>query len=149
MIVLFFIVIFLNTFFSFSEEKESKPVTFEYVRVITDKSFEEVKDLLILYLRENDLKVWKEVNNVSEGLKYTVIYSCSEKYFSEVVSKYPRLGNIFPCKILLKLDEEGNVTVSIINTEILLRVYRGIVPDDIIDTILENYMYIKSIIDQL
>ncbi len=145
--------LFLFTYIVIAEEnikeKEKEPVKFEYVRIITDRDFEEVKSLLVLYLKENDLNVWKEVNSKEETIRYTIIYSCSERYLKEVIKQYPRLGNIFPCKILIREDDEGNIIISIINAEVLSRVYKGIVPQEVLDLVKENYEYLKSIVDQI
>jgi len=144
------LIICLCFILSFSLAEEAKePVKLIYERIIEGKNFDEIKNTLLLYLRENDLNVTKEVNSKEGPLRYAIIYVYNEDDFKRVINKYPRLGHIFPCRIVLREDAEGNVYISIINAEILSRVYKGIVSEDILTIINDNYEYLKSIIDQI
>ncbi len=144
------IVLSLYLILSLSIAEETKePVKLIYERTVEGKNFEEVKNTLLLYLRENDLTVFKEVNSKEGPLRYTIVYVYNEDDLKRVINKYPRLGNIFPSRIIIREDMEGNVHISIVNAYILSRVYKGIVPEDILNIINDNYEYLKSIIDQI
>ncbi len=130
-------------------EEAKEPVKLIYERTIEGKNFEEVKNTLLLYLKENDLTVFKVINSKEGTLKYTIIYVYNEDDLKRVINNYPRLGNIFPSRIVIREDMEGNVHISIVNAHILSRVYKGTVPEDILNIIKDNYEYLKSIIDQI
>ncbi len=144
------IVLSLYLILSLSLAEETKePVKLIYERTVEGRNFEEVKNTLLLYLRENDLTVFKEVNSKEGPLRYTIVYVYNEDDLKRVINKYPRLGNIFPSRIVIREDMEGNVHISIVNAHILSRVYKGVVPEDILNIINDNYEYLKSIIDQI
>ena len=130
-------------------EETKEPVKLIYERTVEGRNFEEVKNILLLYLRENDLMVFKEVNSKEGPLRYTIVYVYNEYDLKRVINKYPRLGDIFPSRIIIREDMEGNVHISIVNAYILSRVYKGTVPEDILNIINDNYEYLKSIIDQI
>ncbi len=130
-------------------EETKEPVKLIYERTVEGRNFEEVKNILLLYLRENDLMVFKEVNSKEGPLRYTIVYVYNEDDLKRVINKYPRLGDIFPSRIIIREDMEGNVHISIVNAYILSRVYKGTVPEDILNIINDNYEYLKSIIDQI
>ena len=130
-------------------EETKEPIKLIYERIVEGRDFEEVKNTLLLYLRENDLTIFKEVSSKEGSLRYTIVYVYNENDLKRVIKKYPRLGNIFPSRIVIREDLEGNIHISIVNANVLSRVYKGIVPEDILNIINDNYEYLKSIIDQI